>query len=196
MGAALIAPALLACHLGLSDATLFTLGKVIGVESHGNSLAIRVNGLPGPQPHASNAKEATAIAERFIAAGYKVDLGATQVDSANLPALSRTVAEMFDYCTNVRAGHAILAADYGRAAAVWGEGQQALRAALRAYNTGRFDRGWAYLARYDVPALTVPQTAITRVSAAHAAARPLSLRERARLADQVVFVREEADAGR
>jgi type IV secretion system protein VirB1 len=164
-----------------------TLAAIVKVESHGAPLALHVNGLRGPQPKARDAKEAAGIAEGFIARGYSVDVGLTQTNSRNLPALGLTVAQALDPCANIRAGGAILAADYGRAVAIWGEGQTALRAALRMYNTGRFDRGWAYLARYGVPALDTGAR-VTRAAAGPARPNPYT-------ANQDVYSRLTVTAG-
>src|SRR6202012_4015163 len=88
-----------------------------------------------------------------------VDLGLMQVNSRNLAALGYSIWQILDPCTNIRGGASILTADYAEAARSRGEGQAALEAALSAYNTGDFDRGFSngYVARYfprgAVPAL-------------------------------------------
>jgi type IV secretion system protein VirB1 len=152
----MIPAALLGCAPNVAPVTL---EAIIKVESGGDPLAIHVNGSPIQPPPARDAKEASRIAARFIARGYSVDLGLMQVNSRNLAALGVTVEQGFDPCTNIRSGAAILAADYGDAARALGEGQPALRAALSAYNTGDFHRGFenGYIARYygsvGVPAL-------------------------------------------
>jgi type IV secretion system protein VirB1 len=141
----MIAAALLACAMSVHPATL---EAVIRVESGGSPTALHVNRLPEPQPHASSVTEAAEIARRFIAAGYSVDLGLMQVNSANLPALGYSIEDALDPCRNIAGGGAILTADYARAVTRFGEGQAALQAALRAYNTGSFERGDVYLAQY------------------------------------------------
>ena len=94
--------------------------------------------------------EAVATAESYILQGFSVDLGLMQVNSRYLVTLGVTVMQMLEpqSCDNIRIGTRILAADYSRAAARYGDGQQALRAALSAYNTGSFYRGGDYVARY------------------------------------------------
>jgi type IV secretion system protein VirB1 len=147
---------LLACAPNVAPATL---EAVIRVESGGNPLAIHVNGLRVQPTPATNAAEAARIAEGYILRGYSVDLGLMQVNSRNLVALGTTVERVLDPCTNVRDGAAILTADYAEAARTRGDGQAALQAALSAYNTGSFYRGFAngYVAKYygpgGVPAL-------------------------------------------
>ena len=90
------------------------------------------------------------LAESYIAHGYSVDLGLMQVNSRNLRALGISVLQAFNPCTNISAGATILSADYANASRLRGPGQAALRAALSAYNTGDFYRGFenGYVARY------------------------------------------------
>jgi type IV secretion system protein VirB1 len=136
-----------------------TLAAVIHVESGSNPFALHVNGL-AVQPAAPRSKgEAVAMAQRFIALGYSVDLGRMQVNSRHLPTLGVTVGQVLEphACDNIRVGADILAADYSQAAALYGEGQPALRAALSAYNTGSFYRGGTYVARYVGPTVPVLQ---------------------------------------
>ena len=73
-----------------------------------------------------------------------------QVNSRNLRALGVGVFQAFNPCTNISAGATILSADYANASRLRGPGQAALQAALSAYNTGDFYRGFenGYVARY------------------------------------------------
>jgi type IV secretion system protein VirB1 len=154
----MIAAALLACALHVAPATL---EAVIRVESRGNPLALHVNHLDGPQPVASSPAEAAAIARHYIGLGFSVDLGLMQINSRNLLALGDTIEDAFDPCRNITGGAAILTADYARAVEQSGEGQPALLAALSAYNTGDFARGFAngYVGRVTgIPALGLAST--------------------------------------
>jgi type IV secretion system protein VirB1 len=183
---------LLACAPNIAPATL---EAVIRVESGGNPLAINVNGLRVQPAPATNAVAAARTAESYIMRGYSVDLGLMQVNSRNLVALGTTVERVLDPCTNVRDGAAILTADYAQAARSRGDGQPALQAALSAYNTGSFYRGFAngYVARYygpgGVPALVggVRDAPATAAAEQHAAAPPPS---NPYTAGTSVFVRE------
>lgn len=193
MGAAVIPPALLACAPNVAPATL---EAIISVESGGNPLALNVNALSVQPPPARDVREAVKVAMTFIARGYTVDLGLMQVNSRNLPVLGLTVEQVFDPCTNVRNGAAILTADYVEAVRTRGEGQPALRAALSAYNTGNFYRGFAngYVARYygpaGVPALIQSGHEAATVVPQHA---PVATTPNPYTADTSVFVREAAD---
>ena len=144
-----------------------TLADVIQAESGRNPLALHVNGVSTQPPAPRTKAEAVTVAERFIARGFSIDLGRMQVNSRNLAMFGVTVAQMLEpfACDNIRVGADILAADYRRAVDVYGEGQRALRAALSAYNTGRFYQGGAYVARYvgpNVPALEAPPSAVAK----------------------------------
>lgn len=188
----MIAATLLACAANVAPVTL---EAVIGVESHGNPLALNVNRLAGPQPHPAGVAEAVQVAQSYIARGYSVDLGLMQVNSRNLAALGYSIEQVLDPCTSIRAGGAILTANYAEAARSRGDGQPALQAALSAYNTGDFYRGFAngYVARYygpgGVPVLAggVQQATVTAAAVMRAAPRPLP---NPYTADSQVYVRE------
>lgn len=126
-----------------------TVQRVIAVESGGNRLALNVNGGRQP-PKPTSTKEAIALAERYIRAGYSVDLGLMQVNSKNLSRYGVTVAQMFDACANIRTGSTILYDAYQQAWQQHPEPQLALLGALSAYNTGSLQRGFAngYVGRY------------------------------------------------
>jgi type IV secretion system protein VirB1 len=171
---AMIPAALLACAPNVAPVTL---EAVMQVESRGSPLALNVNGLRVQPAPARDAQEAAQIARSYIARGYNVDLGLMQVNNRNLAALGYTIEEVLDPCTNVKAGAAILTANYVRAVQSFGEGQGALRAALSAYNTGDFWKGYrnGYLAKYygpgGVPALAggIRQATFTAAIVNHAA---------------------------
>jgi type IV secretion system protein VirB1 len=188
VGVAVIPLTLLACAPNVAPVTL---QAIVQVESGGNPLALNVNGTRLQPPPARDAREAALVVESYIARGYSVDIGLMQVNSRNLAALGTTVEQVLDPCTNIRAAATILTADYAEAARTRGEGQPALQAALSAYNTGDFYRGFAngYVARYygpgGVPALTGGVRAV--VAAKHSApSRPPN----PYTADTTIFVRE------
>lgn len=157
----MIAAALLACALNVAP---ITLQSVIEVESSGNPLALHVNGIR-QQPVAADVPEAVRLAESYIARGYSVDVGLMQVNSRNLQTLGITIPQAFDPCTNISAGAAILSADYADAARLRGPGQAALQAALSAYNTGDFHRGFenGYVAKFYGRSAPVPVAVAIRM---------------------------------
>jgi len=142
--------ALMACGSSVEPTTL---RAIMRVESGGHAYAINVNGVAMQPPPAATAAEATAVAQAWIARGYSVDMGLMQVNSRNLSSLGFSVAQMFDPCTNIQAGASILTADYLAAATGRPNPQDALKAALSAYNTGSFERGFynGYVAKYYGP---------------------------------------------
>lgn len=151
----MIAAALLACAVNVADITMDTL---VHVESGGRNLALHVNHLIGPQPQAATKQEAVAIAQRYIADGFSVDLGLAQINSRNLSRLGYSIEDSFEPCKNLAGGAQILTANYASAAERFGPGQRALMAALSAYNTGDFYKGVTngYLAKYfTMPAITI-----------------------------------------
>jgi type IV secretion system protein VirB1 len=190
----MIAAALLACAANIAPVTL---EAVIEVESRGDPLALNVNGSTAQPRHAADAKEAAALARRYIALGYSVDLGLMQVNSRNLAELGYTIEQALDDpCVNIRAGAAVLSADYAAAVRTHGEGQAALQAALSAYNTGDFYRGFAngYVARYYEP-VSVP-VLTKRVSPNAAAAVKHEVRQAVPnpyTADTIVYVQGATD---
>lgn len=119
-----------------------TMAAIMRVESAGNPWALNVNGRRPLTRQPGSRDEAVRWARTFVAAGYSVDMGLMQVNSGNLPRLNMTVEQVFEPCNNLAAGARILAAFYGGAARQWGEGQQALQAALSAYNTGNHQGGF------------------------------------------------------
>ena len=139
------------------------------VESGGHAFAINVNGAGSEPPPAATAAEAVAIAESWIARGYSVDLGLMQVNNRNLQILGFTVAQMFDPCTNIEAGASILTADYLTALSGRPNPQDALKAALSAYNTGNFERGFynGYVAKYYGPGVEIGDAPIITAAAYH-----------------------------
>ncbi|EME4608251.1 lytic transglycosylase domain-containing protein [Escherichia coli] len=146
-----------------------TLEKIIQVESGGSPLALNINPkwitVKNPdgttekkrkyfkKPIAVNSvQDAVTVTYAAMAAGHSVDMGYMQVNSSNLSSLGYSVEDMFDACKNLKAGSRILTAFYSKALPDYPNEQSALRAALSAYNTGDFYKGFinGYLARYGV----------------------------------------------
>ena len=192
----MIAATLLACGLNVAPATLEAM---ISVESRGNPLALNVNHLEGPQPHADTPDEAATLARQYIAAGYSVDIGLMQINSRNLSGLGYTVEQALDPCTNIRGGATILTANYVEASQRFTSGQPALQAALSAYNTGTFWRGFenGYVARYYGRA-TIPSTTLIAPIAATTTVAPAPSAQATAInpytADITVYQREATDA--
>jgi type IV secretion system protein VirB1 len=132
-------PTLLACAPNVAPATL---NAIIEVESGGNPLALHVNGTDQQPPPARDPAEAARVAKSYVDMGYSVDVGLMQVNTRNLAATGHSIQQALDPCTNILHGSTILSADFARAARTRGDDPYALLAALSAYNTGDFRRGF------------------------------------------------------
>ncbi len=117
-----------------------TVAAIVQTESHGRPFALNVNGGSQP-PVQTNAASAAATAQRYIAAGYSVDLGLGQINSRNMRWLGLTWETVFDPCTNVAALGRVITQNYN-AAIAGRDPQSALRVALSLYNTGSSSRGF------------------------------------------------------
>jgi type IV secretion system protein VirB1 len=80
--------------------------------------------------------EARAWTRYLLRSGRSVSIGLLQINSEHAASLGLGPDQLFDPCTNVRAGARLLSAYYRQAAAVLGEGQEALQYALSGYNSG------------------------------------------------------------
>jgi type IV secretion system protein VirB1 len=111
---------------------------LVVTESGGNSLAININ--RGPRVRAGSVTEGAALVRRFVAAGYTVDVGLAQVNSANFERLGLTVEQALDPCANLAAASSVLQESYGRASRQY-SGLDAISATYSLYNTGTMTRG-------------------------------------------------------
>jgi hypothetical protein len=140
-----------------------TLQAIIDVESQRNPFAIGVNSGATLERQPRNRAEAIATARGLLRRGASFDAGLMQVNSANFARLGLTPENMFDPCTNIRAGAAVLTDNYTRArdAGV----ARPLAAAISEYNTGSRTRGHSngYVSRVHAAA---------RIGGAPAAVQP------------------------
>jgi type IV secretion system protein VirB1 len=127
-----------------------TIVAIIQVESGGNQYGIGINGPVRTHTRPKSAKEAAAEARRWISRGYSVDVGLMQINSRNLQRLGITIEQAFDPAINIQVGAKILVGNYRQAIKFYGPGQNALKAALSAYNTGNYVNGFknGYVAKY------------------------------------------------
>jgi type IV secretion system protein VirB1 len=86
--------------------------------------------------------ESKSWARWLLDNGYRFDAGVTQVHSIHFARFGLTVDSMFDACSNIRAGAAILQECYTRAYAADPHEQRALRRALSCYQSGNFVTGF------------------------------------------------------
>ncbi|AXQ50966.1 conjugal transfer protein (plasmid) [Stenotrophomonas rhizophila] len=118
-----------------------TMLAVIQQESQGNPWAIGVNSGQSYRK-AKNYEDAVAESKRLIASGANIDMGLMQINSKTMVNLGLTVEQVFDPCTNTYAGGVVLTRNYVRASKTHNSDQAALLAALSAYNTGNFSKGF------------------------------------------------------
>jgi len=118
-----------------------TMLAIVRVESHGNPLALSVNGKHHLVRQPSSKNEAISWAKWLINNGYSFDIGLTQVNSRQIQRLGVSPEAMFEPCENLAAGAQILTEYYARAIRKYGTGQTALRAAISAYNSGNQTSG-------------------------------------------------------
>lgn len=137
------------CAPGVAHQTMVAIARA---ESGGNPLAIGINGDVRLARQPSTIGEAVAWASWLIDHGYSIDIGLMQINSRNLDWLQLDLTQAFDACANAAAGARVLIDAYQRAMQDLPPGQDALRAALRAYNTGKLwetPRGNRYVLRIE-----------------------------------------------
>jgi type IV secretion system protein VirB1 len=117
-----------------------TVLAIVQTESRSQPLTLNVNGAKQPA-RAKNSADAIATAQRYVAAGYSVDLGLGQINSRNMRRLGLTWETVFDPCTNIAALGKILSQNY-QSVADGRHPQTALRLAISLYNTGSTSRGF------------------------------------------------------
>lgn len=128
-----------------------TMRGLVGAESKGHMFAIADAG-PKHLPwsvrktmvrsfYPGSLAEAVRVVGDLQAAGHTVSIGPAQINDRNLRRMGVSVADAFEPCRNVAIGGQILGECYGRASKKFGQGGQALHAALSCYNSGDFERG-------------------------------------------------------
>ncbi|PTQ58729.1 type IV secretion system protein VirB1 [Sphingomonas aurantiaca] len=115
------------------------VAPLVVTESGGDDLAININ--KGPRVRAASVADGAALVRRYMAAGYTVDVGLAQINSANFARLGVTVEQAFDPCTNLRLASSMLRAGYGLASQHY-TGLDAISATYSLYNTGTLTRGF------------------------------------------------------
>lgn len=124
-----------------------TVAAIVRTESRGDPFALNVNDARQPaKPR--DAATAIALARRYTALGYSVDLGLGQINSRNMARLGLTWETVLEPCTNIAALGTVLTQNYA-SVANGRDAQSALRVALSMYNTGNRSRGFrnGYVAR-------------------------------------------------
>jgi len=130
----------IACAPNVSADTLLTIARH---ESGLNEYAVHVNAPTDEFLYKipKDRDSALTVARAAMQQGYSVDVGLMQVNSQHFDRFGVSIADVFEPCTNVRMGATVLTENYIEAVRVYGQTDQALLAALSAYNTGDFSRG-------------------------------------------------------
>jgi type IV secretion system protein VirB1 len=142
---------LLACAVGFSPVTKshfsvspITEAGLINVESSWQVYAIAdVDAHRSYSP--TNYFEAVAIVQRLVKEGHDVSAGLAQINrAANWQRFGLNEYNVFEPCLNVSVGAAILQENYDGALRYYRSGDDALKAALSAYNSGRYTAAMGY----------------------------------------------------
>jgi type IV secretion system protein VirB1 len=121
------------------DVDQLTMRAIVQVESGGHPWAININrGYQLVRQPRSQA-EAAVTARHLVRLGYNIDVGHSQINSANWKWLGLSADNAFDRCTNLRAAQTVLVDCFKRAPSK--TPQLALRQALSCFNTGDFTAG-------------------------------------------------------
>lgn len=119
-----------------------TMAAIVKTESQFNPLAINVNAGARLERQPQSKQEAAVTAKWLIANNYNIDMGLGQVNSVNLAKTKLSVEDAFDPCKNLAAAATILQWNYTSASRRIPDEQEALQAAISAYNTGSFTKGF------------------------------------------------------
>ncbi len=119
---------------------------IVDQESTRNPIALNVNRWEGERYRPETEDNAIDAAERFVEAGYTVDVGLAGINSKNLERFGVPISDAFEPCTNVWLSERIYLENYRTAIEHGRRGDAAHRTALSLYNTGSltygFDNGY------------------------------------------------------
>lgn len=127
-----------------------TTSAIIKHESAFKENALNINTRGMQLPRFDSKEAAILFSEKLYAEKINFDVGLMQVNSVNFRAYGLTVRDAFDPCRNIRVGTEILKRFYEKSERELGSGQDALKAALSAYNTGNGRAGFenGYVAKF------------------------------------------------
>lgn len=132
-----------------------TVSAIIKNESSFNEAALNINtrdvsfaslGLSKPK----TPEDAIKVAGKMFDAKVNFDAGVMQINSSNFRFYKLSAEGVYDPCKNIRVGTDILKRFYNQSEKRLGSGQEALKAALSAYNTGNHTAGFenGYVAKF------------------------------------------------
>lgn len=119
-----------------------TLQAISKKESSFRPYVININGGWKLQRQPRNKQEAITAARWLLQHGYNIDMGLGQLNHKELSGLGMTVEDAFDECKNLHGSGTLLLRKYKVAKRKFPDEQDALRAAISAYNTGNHTTGF------------------------------------------------------
>lgn len=123
------------------DVSPVTLNALIGVESEGKPYVV-ANVTDNTSHYFDNKEKATSFLNKLSSQNKRYSAGLMQIYSGNFQAYGLTNESVFDHCTNIKAGAAILKDCYVRATKETEEPQEAIRKAVSCYYSNNFTRGF------------------------------------------------------
>jgi|ThiBio_1000_plan_1041568.scaffolds.fasta_scaffold00653_19 type IV secretion system protein VirB1 len=162
-----------------------TMAAIVKTESDFRPFAIGVNNGASLGTQPKTKEEAVQKAKELIANRYNVDLGLAQISSFNLSVVRLSVEDAFDPCKNLAAAAWILENNYLAAKKQTKDEQSALRAALSAYNTGSFSKGFGngYVRKVRKNAIVNNRMKMVQVGTSQQEASALGQKTMVRLAE-------------
>jgi len=124
-----------------SHVSAHTMYAIIQTETHGNPLAINLNGGIKLKSQPSSYAQARLWADYLEAHSYNLDVGLAQVNISNVHKFGYHARDMLNPCTNLKIASKILYLSYRRAYTRLHNQQVALINALSAYNSGNYSTG-------------------------------------------------------
>ncbi|EES5123110.1 TPA: lytic transglycosylase domain-containing protein [Salmonella enterica subsp. enterica serovar Typhimurium] len=121
------------------DVSPDTMNALIMTESGANPYVI-ANVSDGTSKYFKDEKGAIEYAEKLTAENKRFSAGLTQIYSKNFPSLNLTNKTVFDPCTNIKAGAAVLTDNYLRQKE--GSNNQKILRALSLYYSGNESTGF------------------------------------------------------
>lgn len=118
-----------------------TMAAIVEAESSRGTLHININKGEQLKKQPETIEDAQKIVVELLASKANFDVGLAQINSSNFQKLGLDASNVFDPCTNIQAGSSILTENFKRASQNISEEQEALLAALSAYNTGNHKLG-------------------------------------------------------
>ncbi|MFN8770210.1 MAG: lytic transglycosylase domain-containing protein [Neisseriaceae bacterium] len=127
------------CSYQVAPSTMYAIVKT---ESHGNPLAININGKVKLKYQPHTFKQAVKWVDYLELHGYNIDIGIAQVNIKNAHRFGFKAHDMLKPCHNLMVASVILRNNYIGALSNSTTQKEALQKAISAYNTGNYRSGF------------------------------------------------------